>query len=397
MDPEAADRAVQDTNDDAQTSKLSCVRLGYFPDPFVELFVRRAEKRPPLINRGYFARHTAIEALLRKFLAAAGPRAQVLSLGAGYDTAWFQLKSTDGEAAARVRWVEVDFPEVTSKKVAAIKKHERLNGMLPPNADVDVRAGRLTSDEYCVVPADLRVLPAVEAALDAARLDASTPTFVLAECVLVYMDPACSSSLVGWLAGRLEDAVAVVYEMVRPSDAFGKMMVKNLAQRGAPLLGVAATPTLRSHEERFLQNGWGAAEALDLDTVYETRLDPEQVSRVEGIELMDEYEEWHLILQHYALTVAWRQADSALRAVRLDKLREARGQPRGEALGKKRTGRSTAPGTPREVASSRVCFASSQGGRCRAVRVPRLHRGCEAGAALHSAAERPATLRNSVH
>lgn len=218
-------------------------------------------------------------------------------------------------------------------------------------------------------------------------------------------------------------------------------MVKNLAQRGAPLLGVAATPTLRSHEERFLQNGWGAAEALDLDTgegrvghtmraghaqdvvawhahcrrayinalelrertcvaplaVYETRLDPEQVSRVEGIELMDEYEEWHLILQHYALTVAWRQADSALRAVRLDKLREARGQPRGEALGKKRTGRSTAPGTPREVASSRVCFASSQGGRCRAVRVPRLHRGCEAGAALHSAAERPATLRNSVH
>ena len=132
------------------------------------------QKRPPLINRGYFARHTAIEALLRKFLAAAGPRAQVLSLGAGYDTAWFQLKvterrrthrsaprvcgvdgsplpraqSTDGEAAARVRWVEVDFPEVTSKKVAAIKKHERLNGMLPPNADVDVRAGRLTSDEY---------------------------------------------------------------------------------------------------------------------------------------------------------------------------------------------------------------------------------------------------------
>jgi tRNA wybutosine-synthesizing protein 4 len=46
------DQAVVDTNDDAQLSKLSCVRHGYFQDAFVHHFVRRPTRRSPLINRG---------------------------------------------------------------------------------------------------------------------------------------------------------------------------------------------------------------------------------------------------------------------------------------------------------------------------------------------------------
>lgn len=43
---------VQGTNDDAQVSKLSCIRAGYIHDEYLQFFVRRASRRSPLINRG---------------------------------------------------------------------------------------------------------------------------------------------------------------------------------------------------------------------------------------------------------------------------------------------------------------------------------------------------------
>ena len=35
-------------------SARSCVRLGYFSDPYVHYFVKHPAIRPPLINRGRF-------------------------------------------------------------------------------------------------------------------------------------------------------------------------------------------------------------------------------------------------------------------------------------------------------------------------------------------------------
>ena len=43
MDP---DEAVQSTNDDAQASKASCVQAGYFEDKFIRYFVNKKGARP---------------------------------------------------------------------------------------------------------------------------------------------------------------------------------------------------------------------------------------------------------------------------------------------------------------------------------------------------------------
>ena len=74
----------------------SAVNLGYMKDPFVHHFVRKPTKRPPLINRGYFARQTAIDTLIDGFLKAGGDtvKKQIISLGAGFDTRFFQLKAS---------------------------------------------------------------------------------------------------------------------------------------------------------------------------------------------------------------------------------------------------------------------------------------------------------------
>ena len=77
--------------------------------------------------------------------------------------------------------------------------------------------GRVVSEAYSLLPGDLRNTKACQAALEAAGFDPACPTYVLAECVLVYMDPEDSSSVVRWLGQWLRTAAFVVYEQVSPS------------------------------------------------------------------------------------------------------------------------------------------------------------------------------------
>ena len=49
--------------------------------------------------------------------------------------------------------------------------------------------GRVVTPRYCLLAADLRDPGQLGAALEAAGLDLSAPTYVLSECVLVYMQP----------------------------------------------------------------------------------------------------------------------------------------------------------------------------------------------------------------
>jgi O-methyltransferase involved in polyketide biosynthesis len=50
----------------------------------------------------------------------------------------------------------------------------------------------------------------VDSALDRSGLDKNSPTFILAECVLVYMKPEESEALVRKLAGTFSSSVIVV-------------------------------------------------------------------------------------------------------------------------------------------------------------------------------------------
>ena len=80
-----------------------------------------------------------------------------------------------------------------------------------PNAD----EGRIVAEAYSLLPGDLRDTKACQAALEAASFNPACPTYVLAECVLVYMEPEDSASVVRWLGRWLRTAAFVVYEQVR--------------------------------------------------------------------------------------------------------------------------------------------------------------------------------------
>lgn len=127
------DNAVRDTDTDAAVSRLSAVTAGYMQDPFASFFVKRSQKRPPLINIGTFIRTWALDNLVHQFLLADDcSKKQIVSLGAGTDTRFFRLQSSTEESIKRsiATYVEVDFPEATTKKAMVIKKHAALQQIL---------------------------------------------------------------------------------------------------------------------------------------------------------------------------------------------------------------------------------------------------------------------------
>lgn len=64
----ADDEAIRATNDEASECKRYATQLGYWSDPFINLFVKQTGRKAPEINRGYYARVRGVEVFIDKFL-----------------------------------------------------------------------------------------------------------------------------------------------------------------------------------------------------------------------------------------------------------------------------------------------------------------------------------------
>lgn len=245
---------------------------------------------------GYYARYAALRQLLAGFAAALrGAPFQILSIGAGFDTSFWQLQGSTLDIRA---YTEIDVPAVCLSKARIIGRNpELMRGLqeegarasaaergaqfqgagpqiedLPrqhpaaPSSALENGPAVLRCGAYSLAAADLRHPDQVERALAAVEFDPSLPCFVLSECVLVYLEPEESAALLRQLARALPTAAVALYEQIRPDDAFGQQMLRNLSLRGCPLLGIRAD--LADQSKRLLDAGWDRAGALDMNDVY---------------------------------------------------------------------------------------------------------------------------------
>lgn len=299
--------AVEATSDDAAISKLSSARLGYFKDDFMQYFVskRKITRRSPIINRGYFARVAARDKILLDFLRLTGTeiKKQIVSLGAGSDTLYFRLlQDYPDDFKNLVKFVELDLPAVVRRKKKIIEATPELKSRIEGTLDV-----------YALEACDITDTEALEKVFRSIpNFSFTTPTLFLSECVLVYLTPSESLEIIRSLKRSFLECAVFVYEQIRPDDAFGKVMMENLASRGCPLKGLPAHKSPEMQIERFtVKGGFEYAECLDMNDVYYKVLPKEVVRRAEHLEIFDEYEEWHLMSAHYAITLARHYSDSS--------------------------------------------------------------------------------------
>lgn len=305
--------AVQGTNDSSIVSKCSMAAAGYFDDPFLKEFVSKTAKRSPLINRGYYIRATAIDFLLKKFLSSDSKKKQILSLGAGFDSAYFRLKSQG--LIDNVMFCEIDFCDVVKRKHTVISTNSTLNSLIPgyfTQSEKDDPLIEINTDEYKLLGVDLTQHNTLEALLKICGIDFDNPTLLLSECVLTYMTKRCSSNVIQWASETFSNSTFVLYEQINPNDSFGLFMQNHFRTIGSALKCINAFPTMDSQLQRFKQLGWEQSEAMDMNQFYYNLVSEEERNRVEWLEPFDEYEEWHLKCAHYMVLCAYNKTCESL-------------------------------------------------------------------------------------
>ena len=342
IDQDTDDR-TQFTASDAMVCKHSAALKGYFEDNLVASFLNidvpipptnfAQRRKPPIINRGYFARVHSINTTIQKFFAAADAgtmeRRQIICLGSGYDTLSLRLLRGKDE---HLHIYEVDFEKVIRKKVGIClndpvirellipsvenskdvfreEKNERSNSSA--NSRIGVSAlsmndltGNYSFNNLHFLSGDLRNSGHIIELLLQASLDPTAPTLILTECVMVYIEKSPCMCLCKALSEMLSEATWVTYDMISPTDIFGRTMLRNLTAARFNIPGFIDFPTLQSQSERFLECGWDSARSETMLSVYDNHVSLEEKHRISRLEIFDEIEEWQMLMSHYSLTIA---------------------------------------------------------------------------------------------
>jgi len=241
-----------------------------------------------------------VQRSLNELMNLDAPIVQIISLGAGLDTTYWNLRGTD----RHFKYIEVDFQAVFERKM----------DIIAANSELAVEGVR-TSDgfsgaQYNFITADLRNTDQYATKIREV-CDLTVPTLIIAECVFCYIDAPYVAQIIQ-IAGEFEHVALISYDMINPQDAFGRMMVENITSRGIRLPGLLSCPTLETQTKRFRQV-FSHVEALTMLDIYKTSVDPEERRRIESLEWVDELEEWDLISAHYCIVLGVRGLNLVLR------------------------------------------------------------------------------------
>ncbi|XP_057381528.1 tRNA wybutosine-synthesizing protein 4-like isoform X1 [Daphnia carinata] len=284
----SSDVQVQGSNDWSIASKLSTVTAGYYTDSFISCFAQKPVKRSSLIHRGYYVRAKAIHYIFNKFLSQ-HPKCQIISFGAGFDTSFFMLRQLGHK---QCQYVEIDFPDVVANKWQLIKNHPSCSELAAEGT-------------YHLVAADLRNLPSLTKLLfESLSLNPLLPTLLISECAITYMDETSSSKLIEWCADTFLNAVFAVYEQIRPSDGFGRVMQQHFIQLSIPLLSLPIYPNQECQRNRYLHRGWSSCEIYDINEFAHQLVSSDELNRMRKLETFDEYEGFNEKCSHYIILTA---------------------------------------------------------------------------------------------
>lgn len=299
----STEEGVRATNDDASQCKRFAVDKGYWKDPYISMFTPKPKlSHAPEINIGYYARVKGLRILLEKFIRLTKGKCQVISLGAGFDSLYWNLKDAGMNPAS---YVEVDFSAVTSRKIQCIRRSPALlEKITSDDDDIKFSTTDLYSKDYHLIAANLKNLKELEAKLKDCGIDNNLPTAFIAECVLVYIEKQNTDTLLEWMTEKFPTVVFINYEQVNMGDKFGEVMLENLRSRDC-LLHIEYCATLETQMKRCVDRGFEGADAMEMRHVLAS-LPQADVQRIQRLEFLDEKELLDQLMSHYCFCWAYK-------------------------------------------------------------------------------------------
>ncbi|GJD01968.1 leucine carboxyl methyltransferase [Colletotrichum higginsianum] len=236
----------------------------YYPDEphYFRFFVKKFQRRAPLINRGYHLRLKVIDTLVRRFLQKPSPRKKVIvNLGCGSDVLPWQCEVRYPESCQGVTFVDVDYPDLIQKKRQIVLETPELQGLLETWEVSHDSPIVLKSQKYCQVGCDLRQLATLQTCLDTLFDVPNTEFLFVAEVSITYMDTKGADGVIGWAT---------------------------------------------SQKKRFESLGWPSTESWTLWETWSDDLFMTAAERraLDTVEAFDEWEEFALFASHYFVIVA---------------------------------------------------------------------------------------------
>lgn len=161
------------------------------------------------------------------------------------------------------------------------------------------------ASQYWCHGLDLRELAKPDMA-PIAGLRTDVPTLLISECCLCYLEVAEASKAIEYFTSRIPCLSLVIYEPIHPKDPFGKQMVSNLAARHIRMPTLEEFADTNKQEGRLRDAGFDSVHSLTIERIWEDWVSIEEKERVDGLEGLDEVEEWNLLAGHYSISWGWR-------------------------------------------------------------------------------------------
>ncbi|KAJ5620421.1 LCM-domain-containing protein [Penicillium lagena] len=306
-------------NNGSIVSKRS-VEMIYYPEPhFFRPFVKKPQKRAPLINRGYWLRMHAMTESVRRFIDSPSDKPKfVVNLGCGFDPLPFMLLSDERRSMrnGQTVFVDIDYEKLMVHKKIAIRRTQEIADLL---GDVEYLSDespiQIRSSRYLAVGCDLKNLTKLEDVMRNHILPSTDCSVLcLAEVSLTYMDVQSSNAVISWASKLTPDMKFCILEKFAPDGPdrpFVSTMVKHYRNCRTPLHSIHAYPSLADQERRFKDAGWPFARARSLwDLWSDNSFLPESTrTGLDKLEVFDEWEELALSLSHHFLLIASTTSD----------------------------------------------------------------------------------------
>lgn len=184
-------------------------------------------RKPPIINRGTYARHYVINTFIKRFLDACiendGLPCQIVYLGAGYDASAMRIIRDYSTCPLTI--FEVDVDETIFSKETIVRSY--LESTQSPKSELERIKASIK-----FIGHDLNDPAGLISVLLSQDFIPTAPTLFISECVLVYLEELNTINLISAFRDLCPNAAWLSYDMINPHDPFGKTMLANITSTG---------------------------------------------------------------------------------------------------------------------------------------------------------------------